>query len=100
TNQSSDYYFWWLELRGFQPGGKNFTIDAKLTHDNGVLINTALKATVWLAPEMVDFTRQISVAQQGKTVARGNSIRPDPSVLLEDVRTRGDRKHPFWAKVE
>ena len=24
---------------------------------------------------------------------------PDIAVLLEDVRTRGDRMHPFWAKV-
>jgi hypothetical protein len=21
-------------------------------------------------------------------------------IILEDVRTRGDRQHPFWAKVE
>jgi predicted esterase len=100
TNQSSDYYFWWLELRGFQPGGKSFTVNAKLTADNGVLINTGLKSTLWLAPEMIDFTRPITVIQQKQTLARGNSIRPDPSVLLEDVRTRGDRQHPFWAKVE
>jgi predicted esterase len=100
TNQSSDYYFWWLELRGFQPGGKSFTVNAKLTADNGVVVNTGLKATVFLAPEMVDFTRSVTVIQQGKTLARGASIRPDPSVLLEDVRTRGDRQHPFWAKVD
>ncbi len=25
-------------------------------------------------------------------------MRPNLSVLLEDVRTRGDRLHPFWAK--
>ena len=25
---------------------------------------------------------------------------PRLEVLLEDVRTRGDRQHPFWAKVE
>jgi hypothetical protein len=100
TNQSCDYYFWWLELRGFQPGGKSFTVNAKLTADNGVSVITGLKATVWLAPEMVDFTRPITVKQQEKPLARAGSIRPDPSVLLEDVRTRGDRQHPFWAKVE
>jgi predicted esterase len=100
TNQSSDYYFWWLELRGFQPGGKNFSINAHLTSDNGVSVITGLKATVWLAPEMVDFTRPITVRQQDKVLARAGTIHPDPSVLLEDVRSRGDRKHPFWAKVD
>jgi hypothetical protein len=25
---------------------------------------------------------------------------PNIETLLEDVRTRGDRQHPFWAKVE
>src|SRR5262249_20600178 len=100
TNQSSDYYFWWLELRDFQPETKPFQINAKLTATNGVTVNTGLKSTIWLAPEMVDFTRPIEVTQQGKTLAPRNSVRPDLSVLLEDVRTRGDRKHPFWAKVE
>ena len=28
------------------------------------------------------------------------NIQPSASTLLEDVRTRGDRQHPFWAKVE
>jgi hypothetical protein len=27
-------------------------------------------------------------------------IRPDVRVLLEDVRTRGDRQHPFWARID
>ena len=27
-------------------------------------------------------------------------IEPSLEVLLEDARARGDRKHPFWAKVE
>jgi hypothetical protein len=36
------------------------------------------------------------------TIAINKSLRvqPDLKVLLEDVRTRGDRLHPFWAKVE
>ena len=27
-------------------------------------------------------------------------VKPDLGVLLEDVRSRGERQHPFWAKVE
>jgi hypothetical protein len=27
-------------------------------------------------------------------------IRPDLRTMLEDVRTRGDRQHPFWARLD
>jgi hypothetical protein len=36
----------------------------------------------------------------GRTISpRDRMVRPDVSVLLEDVRTRADRQHPFWAKL-
>ena len=31
---------------------------------------------------------------------RDPAIRPSLDTILEDVRTRGDRQHPFWAKIE
>jgi predicted esterase len=100
SNRPTDNYFWWLELRDFQPGGRRVAIKANLTATNGALVSVGGKATVWLAPEMVDFDRPITVTQNGKSLASPNSVHPDLSVLLEDVRSRGDRKHPFWAKVE
>jgi hypothetical protein len=51
------------------------------------------KTTVWLAPEMVDFSRRVQL--NGKAV----TVTPSLETMLEDVRTRGDRQHPFWAKV-
>jgi hypothetical protein len=36
---------------------------------------------------------------KGKTVF-GDQPAPDNAVLLEDARTRGDRQHPFWARVD
>jgi hypothetical protein len=50
---------------------------------------------------MVDFDRQLRVEVNGRRITgRERFVRPEVAVLLEDVRTRGDRKHPFWAKVE
>jgi len=49
---------------------------------------------------MIDFSRPINITQNGSRRELPNAIRPDLGVLLEDVRARGDRKHPFWAKVE
>ena len=55
--------------------------------------------TVWLSPEMLDLTRKISIIVNGRHLT-GESTVPNVKTLLEDVRTRGDRQHPFWAKVE
>jgi predicted esterase len=100
TNRSFDNCFWWLELRNFQPGDKTIQVESNLTATNGVSIHTGGKLTVWLSPEMVDFSRPIIVAQSSTRLTSPNNIKPDVTVLLEDVRSRGDRQHPFWAKVE
>jgi hypothetical protein len=46
---------------------------------------------------MVDFDQPIEV-----TVNRRRekiTVQPSIATMLEDVRTRGDRQHPFWAKA-
>jgi hypothetical protein len=55
--------------------------------------------TVWLAPEMVDFNERIRLVVKGRTVF-GDQPAPDAAVILEDARTRGDRQHPFWARID
>ena len=110
-----DNFFWWVEMSEFPPktmvdpadwpppGG---TIPAKsrrrINATNGITVTTgANRVTLWLSPELIDFKRKISI-----TVNRGGLrmaqpfIEPDAKIILEDVRTRGDRQHPFWAKVE
>jgi hypothetical protein len=54
---------------------------------------------VWLSPELVDFERPITVTLDGRKLTR-EGVDPDIDVLLEDLRLRGDRQHPFWAVVE
>ena len=56
--------------------------------------------TVWLSPEAVDFNRPMKISLNNSSITKSRRIEPDLSVLLEDVRTRGDRLHAFWAKVE
>ena len=102
TQRSFDNFFWWLEMRNFQPTpGKNFTPGSNLTGANGVAVRGAGgKPIVWLAPEMVDFSKPVNVSLNGQSMAPSKSIQPDIATMLEDIRTRGDRQHPFWAKVE
>jgi acetyl esterase/lipase len=110
-----DNFFWWVELSEFPrktmvdpadwppPSG---TIPAKskalINATNGITVSTgANRVTLWLSPELIDFKQKITF-----TVNRGGLrmaqpfIEPDAKIILEDVRTRGDRQHPFWAKVE
>ena len=37
--------------------------------------------------------------EQHKAKLKNGFVKPDLNVMLEDARTRGDRQHPFWAKV-
>ena len=95
-------------------------IEGKVTPGNSVIVRAkANRIVVWLTPEMVDFEKPVSVTING---GKARLPRPDDSdkspserrrsststrfpspsleTILEDVRTRADRRHPFWVKVE
>ena len=59
------------------------------------------RVTIWLSPEIVDFKSRINISVGGRRPSGVPAfIKPSVETLLEDLRTRGDRQHPFWAKVE
>ena len=113
TMRPWDNFFWWVELSGAPPktvvlpsqwppgqGVRPFTLDAKTTATNGLIIHCgAERVRVWLSPDLVDFTRPVNVSLDGRKLWR-DPVQPDEGVLLEDLRTRGDRQHPFWAVLE
>lgn len=114
TLRSWDTFFWWLELADLPdkaqvdpqdwplPSGARATeTKANVNANNGVHISTAAdRVTVWLSPEVVDFKKKITITINGRSVKLSQGIEPSMSVLLEDVRTRVARLHPFWAKVQ
>ena len=109
-----DNYFWWLEISGLPPrslvdpadwppprGSRPLKLTGSIKRKNRLSVKSGSDhVTVWLTPEVVDFQEQIVISINGRRVRSDQSIKPDLTVLLEDVRTRGDRNHPFWAKVE
>ena len=110
TMRPWDSFFWWTDLGKLPPAAMvlpaewpKTVVPAKveaqiLATGNSVRVTTgADKVTVWLAPEMVSFDSNVTVTINGR---RQLKIVPSNKVLLDDVRTRGDRLHPFWAKVE
>ncbi len=115
TMRQWDNYFWWVELDGLPAratvdpvdwppprGTQAVQVSAKITANNGIYVRCGTtRVSVWLAPEMLDFKRRVSIVINGRRANnRDPFIQPDLQTLLEDVRTRGDRRHPFWAKFE
>jgi predicted esterase len=111
-----DNFFWWLEAEEFPtttmvlphawtpngtPGSvRPAKIEAEYIAKTGrIIVNTSCdRVTVWLSPDLVSFDRPIEVAVLGRELRE--EIKPSIDVILEDVRTRGDRQHPFWAQIE
>lgn len=110
-----DNFFWWLEITeppakamvapvSWPPDPKEFKIlqmsGELLKGTNSVRVKPGpTKGRVWLAPEMVDFQKKGAVEFSG-TTRKIALPKPDVGVILEDVRLRGDREHPFWAYVD
>ena len=81
---------------------RNAQVEGRILNGNRVNMKTvANAATIWLSPDVVEFGKpvQLFVNNDKQRMSR-DGIEGDPAVLLEDVRTRGDRQRPFWAKVE
>jgi predicted esterase len=115
TMRSFDNFFWPVELAGFpaavdvdparwppRAGTRAMLVRMNVSANNVVRVRSgADRVTVWLSPEMVDFSQPIEVKfNTGRFGGARDEIQPDLGVILDDVRTRGDRQHPFWARVE
>ena len=115
TMRSWDNFFWWVEVQGLPPrslvdpgdwppptGTQPSQVKAKITDRNGLSIHAGTtQVTVWLSPKMLDFDRRATITVNGRRINRADQkIHADVKTILEDVRTRGDRQHPFWAKIE
>ncbi len=113
TMRPWDNCFWWFELdlagnprmvypeEDWQNADRSdWIVEGKVrdTRPNAFVLRGAQNdATLWLLPEIVDFSRDVEISgQSGKF--RG-SVQPSRRVLLEDVRQRADRQHPYWARI-
>lgn len=115
TMRAWDNFFWWVELsqlpakaqvapenwpppRGTQP----VQTDVSVTPTNAIFVKTgAGQLTIWLSPELLDLDKRINLVVNGARVnLRGTQAEAKVETILEDARTRADRTHPFWVKVE
>lgn len=105
--------FWWIEVGAvplenvvlptdWPPKEKKLAahFDCKVIRgQNKFTVNVGKDnfTTLWLTPDLVDFSKNIEIGGRGSDF-RGMAI-PNRAVILEDVRQRGDRQHPYWAKM-
>jgi hypothetical protein len=54
--------------------------------------------TLWLSDDFVNFEeKEIRITGRGEF---RQSVKPSTRIMLEDVRSRADRLHPYWARVD
>jgi len=113
-----DRFFWWVEMERPPartmvlpsqwpppPAIRPFAIDAKTLPANSLPASMlsvhcgADRVRIWLSPELVDFTRPVTVTLDGRRLWK-DPVVPDKRLLLEDLRLRADRQHPFWAVID
>lgn len=115
TMRPWDNYFWWVEVSGFPErvvvdpkewpaprGTRPMLVEGRISGRDTIYVKTGADSiSIWLSPELVDFTQRLSLKVNGREVSLPDSyLEPKVATILEDVRTRGDRQHPFWARVE
>jgi hypothetical protein len=115
TMRTWDNFFWWVELGGLprksvvdpadwpQPRGTQpMQVSGKLLDNNGLSLRTgSSQMTVCLSPEMLNLEQRVSITVNGRPVnSKDRYVQPDVRTILEDVRARSDRQHPFWAKLD
>lgn len=120
TMRPWDNVFWWIELKdlpersvvlpdqwqskGMQsvPARSTQAAQTKATCSGNSLhiVTGAHDVTIWLSPELVNFNKRLTISVNARNLSGASQIEAQLSTLLEDVRARGDRQHPFWAKIE
>jgi predicted esterase len=112
TLRSTDNHFYWLSTTAITPAHLNDAaawdpqirpacLQARISGGNYIhLWLSGLKqVTVWLGPGMINFDQEVHVQVNG-VPARRLRVQPRLEVLLEDVYLRGDRQHPFVARID
>jgi len=111
-----DNYYWFLQLNGFPRANvmwpqlwedgklKALNIDGEMKPEGEVnhFVVKPAKAgrsmTLWLSDDYVNFEKAVRISGRGKNFRE--SVSPSVRIMLEDARTRGDRLHPYWARID
>lgn len=91
----------WLELTPRPDLKSPITVIAKNQGSNRIELTSdqARRIKLYLHPEMIDFSDDLTVVVNGSTVFEGQ-VEPDPTLMLELAREFDDRGRVYWAALE
>ena len=113
TLRAFDNHFHWVQAgtlpeKLFQPivwedrqkNIQEMPITGKITPGGTVYVTHPGKTcTVWFSPQMIDFEERVRVHVSGTEKFNG-FLKPSVEALLEELRTRADRKRLFWTRLD
>lgn len=112
--RSVDDTFHWLRAREFsprlfspipwdvpnRPAPRSVVISGGVKQNNVIRITHPGSATtLWLSPDLVDFNERCEVIKGSRTLSR-EFPQPSLQVMLEELRSHGDRERLWWARLE
>ena len=74
--------------------------NARVTTEIALRLQGMKQCTVWLAPNMIDFTKPVQVRINGKTVGPLRNLAPSIPTMLEEYFLNVDRQRLFHAKID
>lgn len=109
TMRLSEDEFHWVDAKGLRSdlfpvdifsSKRAKTISAMAKFNNNIHVQVpGSGATVWLAPEFVDFDERVRVHFNRRMVS-SDFVQPSIKTLLSRLRETGDRQRLYWAKLE
>ncbi len=79
---------------------REMPISGKITPGGTVYVSHPGKTcSLWFSPEIINLQERVRIHVNGSEKFNGVLL-PSLEVLLEDLRTRADRKRLFWAKLD
>ena len=112
TMRPWDNFYWFTEFKGFpertmttpfewpikKPRAAEITGKVNSQTNRISVRSGAARTTIWLSPEFMSFEKRLKLTVDGKPIRE--DFQPDLEVMLEDARTRSDRQHVFWSKIQ
>ncbi len=97
-NISDEYLMYPHQYREQRPRELKVSLERPAASNKITIQRSTGEGTLWLSPDIVDFDQAVEISLRGGSNFR-DFIQPSRRILLEDVRTRADRRRPYWAKL-
>ncbi len=95
-----DNRFFWLKTDGLPARLKSMKLSAHVNAGNVVYVRSGAKShTIWLSPKLVTFENRVRIHVNSQRKFN-DFVEPSIEVMLDDLRTRGDRQKVYSVKMQ